>query len=172
MRSGAMVGCEALVRWLHPQRGLQLPGTFIRTAEETGLIRELGLWTLDAACAQLAAWKAAGLHPGRVAINVSALQFRDQRLPQVLVNVAGVDKDALETNSAVSEAVAAAQAGLDGTGRVLLRKSGTEPLVRVMVEAQDEASAKELGEADPVIRAGAGFTYAVAPVPSLILRQR
>ena len=84
MRSGALVGCEALVRWLHPQRGLLLPGTFIQTAEETGLIRELGLWTLDAACAQLATWKAAGLHPGRVAINVSALQFRDQRLPQVL----------------------------------------------------------------------------------------
>jgi diguanylate cyclase (GGDEF)-like protein len=82
--SGRLVGCEALVRWMHPQRGLLMPGTFIQTAEETGLIRELGLWTLDAACAQLAAWKAAGLHPGRVAINVSALQFRDQRLPQVL----------------------------------------------------------------------------------------
>jgi len=84
MRSGRLVGCEALVRWMHPQRGLLMPGTFIQTAEETGLIRELGLWTLEAACAQLAAWKAAGLHPGRVAVNVSALQFRDQRLPQVL----------------------------------------------------------------------------------------
>ena len=84
MRSGALVGCEALVRWLHPQRGLLMPGTFIQTAEETGLIRELGLWTLDAACAQMASWKAAGLHPGRIAVNVSALQFRDQRLPQVL----------------------------------------------------------------------------------------
>ena len=84
MRDGRLVGCEALVRWLHPQRGLLMPGTFIQTAEETGLIRELGLWTLDAACAQLASWKAAGLHPGRIAVNVSALQFRDQRLPQVL----------------------------------------------------------------------------------------
>jgi diguanylate cyclase (GGDEF)-like protein len=84
MRSGRLVGCEALVRWMHPQRGLLMPGTFIQTAEETGLIRELGLWTLDATCAQLASWKAAGLHPGRIAINVSALQFRDQRLPQVL----------------------------------------------------------------------------------------
>ncbi|HRH88706.1 MAG TPA: EAL domain-containing protein [Rubrivivax sp.] len=84
VRSGALVGCEALVRWLHPQRGLLMPGTFIQTAEETGLIRELGLWTLDAACAQLASWKAVGLHPGRIAVNVSALQFRDQRLPQVL----------------------------------------------------------------------------------------
>jgi diguanylate cyclase (GGDEF)-like protein len=84
VRSGRLVGCEALVRWMHPQRGLLMPGTFIQTAEETGLIRELGLWTLDAACAQLAQWKASGLHPGRVAVNVSALQFRDQRLPQVL----------------------------------------------------------------------------------------
>ena len=84
MQEGRLVGCEALVRWMHPQRGLLMPGTFIQTAEETGLIRELGLWTLDAACAQLASWKAAGLHPGRIAVNVSALQFRDQRLPQVL----------------------------------------------------------------------------------------
>jgi diguanylate cyclase (GGDEF)-like protein len=81
---GRIVGCEALVRWQHPQRGLLLPGTFIQTAEETGLIRDLGHWTLDAACAQLAAWRVAGRHPGRVAVNVSALQFRDQRLPQVL----------------------------------------------------------------------------------------
>ncbi|MGL6111638.1 MAG: putative bifunctional diguanylate cyclase/phosphodiesterase [Rubrivivax sp.] len=84
MHDDRLVGCEALVRWMHPQRGLLMPGTFIQTAEETGLIRELGLWTLDAACAQLAAWKAVGMHPGRVAVNVSALQFRDQRLPQVL----------------------------------------------------------------------------------------
>ena len=77
---GRLMCCEALVRWNHPQRGLLMPGTFIQTAEETGLIRELGMWTLDAACAQLAAWKSAGLHPGRVAVNVSALQFRDQRL--------------------------------------------------------------------------------------------
>jgi diguanylate cyclase (GGDEF)-like protein len=84
MRDGRLVGCEALVRWMHPQRGLLMPGTFIQTAEETGLIRELGLWTLEAACAQLAAWKAAGHHPGRVAVNVSALQFRDQRLPQIV----------------------------------------------------------------------------------------
>ncbi len=84
MRSGELVGCEALVRWNHPQRGLLMPDTFIHTAEETGLIRELGLWTLDAACAQLANWKTAGRHPGRVAVNVSALQFRDQRLLQVL----------------------------------------------------------------------------------------
>jgi diguanylate cyclase (GGDEF)-like protein len=84
VQHGQVVGCEALVRWNHPQRGMLMPATFIQAAEETGLIRELGMWTLDAACAQLAAWKAAGVHPGRVAVNVSALQFRDQRLVDVL----------------------------------------------------------------------------------------
>jgi phosphoglucosamine mutase len=64
------------------------------------------------------------------------------RLPQVLINVAGVDKNALEANAAVSQAVAAAEARLGDSGRVLLRKSGTEPLVRVMVEAHDEATAE------------------------------
>jgi EAL domain-containing protein (putative c-di-GMP-specific phosphodiesterase class I) len=59
MRSGQLVGCEALVRWLHPQRGLLMPGTFIRTAEETGLILPLGMWVLEEACRQLAEWRAA-----------------------------------------------------------------------------------------------------------------
>ncbi len=63
------------------------------------------------------------------------------RLPQSLVNVKGVDKDAVDDNEAVQAAVAAEEAELDGTGRVLLRKSGTEPLVRVMVEAPTEDQA-------------------------------
>jgi len=82
--TGRVRGCEALVRWQHPERGLLMPTAFIGMAEETGLIRELGLWTLESACAQLAHWKAAGRHPGKLAINVSALQFRDQRLPETL----------------------------------------------------------------------------------------
>ena len=66
-----------------------------------------------------------------------------QRLPQTLINVKGVDKAAAGTNKAVQEAVAAAEARLGETGRVLLRPSGTEPVVRVMVEAatQEEADA-------------------------------
>lgn len=65
------------------------------------------------------------------------------RLPQKMVNVKGVDKDAVEANAPVQAAVARASQELDGTGRVLLRKSGTEPVVRVMVEAQsaEQASA-------------------------------
>lgn len=64
------------------------------------------------------------------------------RLPQVLVNVPGVDKTRVDTDPVVAEAVAAAEARLGETGRVLLRPSGTEPLVRVMVEAAEQGQAE------------------------------
>ena len=67
-----------------------------------------------------------------------------ERLPQVLVNVDGVDRDALATSERVAAAVAAAEARLGGDGRVLVRPSGTEPLVRVMVEAPEQALADEV----------------------------
>ena len=68
------------------------------------------------------------------------------RLPQVLVNVAGVDKSRADTDTVLLTAVAAAEAALAGTGRVLLRSSGTESLVRVMVEAETAAQALEVAE--------------------------
>jgi len=69
-----------------------------------------------------------------------------RRLPQVLINVDGVDKHAADTDLGVAEAVTAAEEKLGQSGRVLLRKSGTEPLVRVMVEAEDEATATTVAE--------------------------
>jgi phosphoglucosamine mutase len=66
--------------------------------------------------------------------------------PQVLVNVRDVDHHGLETDEKIAEAVQAATEHLHGTGRVLLRASGTEPLVRVMVEAQDEAAAQSVAD--------------------------
>ncbi len=68
------------------------------------------------------------------------------RLPQVLVNVPEVDKARAETDEALLAAVGEAQAGLEGTGRVLLRQSGTEPLVRVMVEAATAAEAEAVAQ--------------------------
>jgi phosphoglucosamine mutase len=68
------------------------------------------------------------------------------RLPQVLVNVRGVDTSQVHTHEALLEDVAKASDELDGTGRVLLRKSGTEPLVRVMVEAADESQAQAVAQ--------------------------
>ena len=82
--SGRVRSVEALVRWQHPKRGLLMPETFIGLAEESGLVRELGAWTIDRACAQLRAWRAAGVDRLRMAINVSAVQFRDQPLVQTL----------------------------------------------------------------------------------------
>ena len=67
------------------------------------------------------------------------------RLPQMLVNVTGVDKDRTD-DPVLAEAVATAEAGIRGRGRVLLRPSGTEPLVRVMVEAPTDEAAREVAD--------------------------
>ncbi len=77
---GSVVGCEALLRWLHPERGLVSPADFIPAAEHCGLISELGAFTVRSACAQIEQWKAAGLAFGTVSVNVSALEFRHHRL--------------------------------------------------------------------------------------------
>ncbi|MBC7729211.1 MAG: EAL domain-containing protein, partial [Microbacteriaceae bacterium] len=82
--SGALPGCEALIRWLHPKRGMVPPLQFISEAEQCGLISDLGAWTIRTACAQIARWKASGLHFGSVAVNVSALEFRNHRLVDTL----------------------------------------------------------------------------------------
>lgn len=74
---GRVTGAEALVRWLHPQRGMMAPGDFIPMAEESGLILPLGKWVLQAACAQLALWaEQPALAHLTLAVNVSAHQFR------------------------------------------------------------------------------------------------
>jgi diguanylate cyclase (GGDEF)-like protein/PAS domain S-box-containing protein len=73
--SGQIVGAEALVRWVHPERGIVPPVEFIPLAESTGLIVQVGEWVLEQACAQAAIWQRAGLPPLRVAVNVSAREF-------------------------------------------------------------------------------------------------
>ena len=71
-QGGALLGLQALVRWQHPQRGLPMPGDFIELAEDSGLIVPLGRWVLRESCRQMAAWRAEGLAPPPVAVNVSA----------------------------------------------------------------------------------------------------
>ncbi len=70
-QSGRILGAEALIRWIHPQRGLVPPMEFIPLAEETGLIIPLNEWVLHTACRQHRAWLNAGLEPCRVAVNLS-----------------------------------------------------------------------------------------------------
>jgi len=81
---GSLLGCEALIRWRHPVRGMVPPGDFIAAAEQSGLISDLGAWTIRTACAQIARWKAQGLRFGKVAVNVSAVEFRHHRLVDTL----------------------------------------------------------------------------------------
>ncbi len=79
--SNEISGCEALIRWNHPKQGMVAPATFIPLAEETGFVVPLGEWVIRQACATAARW------PGdlRVAVNISAVQFRSPGLVQVIV---------------------------------------------------------------------------------------
>ena len=77
LKSGAMVGAEALLRWQNPVLGVVRPDRFIPLAEEFGLIGEIGDWVLDTVCAQIKLWRALGHADIKVAVNLSARQFED-----------------------------------------------------------------------------------------------
>jgi diguanylate cyclase (GGDEF)-like protein/PAS domain S-box-containing protein len=76
LRSGQVTGVEALLRWHRPGHGLIPPDRFVGVLEDTGLILPVGAWVIRAACEQLAAWDRVGLPPMRLAVNLSARQFR------------------------------------------------------------------------------------------------
>ena len=99
MDDGAIVGVEALVRWRHPVLGLVPPGRFIPLAEETGMIEELDMWVLREACLRAAGWRAQGLAPVRVSVNLSARQFQQAGLAlrvRAALEHSGLPPDALE----------------------------------------------------------------------------
>lgn len=77
-----LAGFEALVRWQHPERGLLPPSEFVAFAESRGLIALIGRWVMRAACRQMRQWQALGLPPVPVAVNMSALEFRQTDLLQ------------------------------------------------------------------------------------------
>jgi diguanylate cyclase (GGDEF)-like protein/PAS domain S-box-containing protein len=78
LASGEITGAEALLRWSHAEKGLLLPQRFIPVAEDCGLIVPIGRWVLREACAQAKRWQDAGLKPGLIAVNISALEFRNK----------------------------------------------------------------------------------------------
>jgi diguanylate cyclase (GGDEF)-like protein len=84
VRDGGIDSAEALIRWQHPTRGLTGPSDFIPLAEECGLILPIGEWVLREACRQACAWQTAGLRPMRIAVNLSAQQFRQKNLVEVV----------------------------------------------------------------------------------------
>ena len=76
LKTGEITGAEALIRWLHPVRGLLSPKQFVSIAEDSGLIVPIGQWMLREACRQAQAWQDAGLRPTPIAVNISAVEFR------------------------------------------------------------------------------------------------
>ncbi len=83
IRSGAVIGFEALVRWQHPTRGELLPDLFIPIAEETGLVLSIGEWALRTACREAASW----VQPLTVAVNVSTVQIHAASFPKTLQDI-------------------------------------------------------------------------------------
>jgi diguanylate cyclase (GGDEF)-like protein len=102
LQDNSITGCEALLRWRHPQRGMISPADFIPIAEETGLINQLGEWVLTTACSEAATWP----EPIRLAVNVSPVQFKSGTLAlKVIAALAasGLAADRLELE--ITEAV-------------------------------------------------------------------
>lgn len=98
-KTGAIVGAEALIRWTHPTRGAVAPIQFIPVAEDTGLIVPIGNWVLRQACQQAQAWVMSGLPVGTMAVNVSAMEFRDKNFLEGLLAIlkeTGLDPRLLE----------------------------------------------------------------------------
>ncbi|APW40206.1 GGDEF domain-containing protein [Rhodoferax koreense] len=87
LADGRLVGLEALVRWQHPQRGLIGPDAFVPFAEARGLIAGIGRWVLCEACRQLKAWFGAGWPMVPVAVNLSAIEFRQPSLVQDITEI-------------------------------------------------------------------------------------
>jgi diguanylate cyclase (GGDEF)-like protein len=120
LNTGAIVGAEALVRWLHPEWGLVRPARFIPLAEETGLIVSIGEWVLREACRQARAWLDGGLDPGVVSVNLSVRQFRQEGLVRTVSRIleeTGLDPSQIEmelTESMVMQNVDASIAILQG----------------------------------------------------------
>ena len=102
LHSDEVTGCEALIRWRHPLRGMVSPADFIPVAEDTGLIEEIGQWVLRTACAEAANWPA---HV-RIAVNVSPIQFRSQSLSlKVAAALAETGLDPRRLELEITEAV-------------------------------------------------------------------
>lgn len=99
LETGAIAGAEALLRWIHPTKGVISPDKFIPVAEDSGLILPMGAWVLHEACTQAQNWLDQGLHLATVAVNVSAMEFRDDNFLQGLLEIldeTGLDPRYLE----------------------------------------------------------------------------
>ena len=131
LRTGAISGAEALIRWTHPARGPISPAQFIPVAEDCGLIVPIGNWVLREACRQARAWADAGLPPTTMAVNISAMEFRDENFLEgvfAILEETGLDPGSLELE--LTESVLMKRAESTATILKALRERG----VRVAVD--------------------------------------
>jgi len=127
LSSATIVGAEALVRWRRSNGEIVSPAEFIPLAEETGLINDIGDWVLQEACRQNASWQSRGLHPIRIAVNISACQMQQPGFPEsveLALEVTGLNARWLELELTET----ALMKDLDGASRTM------EKLKRVGVE--------------------------------------
>jgi EAL domain-containing protein (putative c-di-GMP-specific phosphodiesterase class I) len=107
LRSGAVVGAEALVRWQHPTEGLLGPDRFIPLAEDLGLVSAIDHWVLEETCAQLRRWHDAGLPPLRVAVNLSGADLgRPDVAASILATIRASGIDPAQIEVEVTETLA------------------------------------------------------------------
>ncbi|TXM65113.1 EAL domain-containing protein [Methylobacterium sp. WL69] len=152
--TGRVVGAEALLRWQHPRRGLLLPAVFLSALEAHPMATGIGRWIIDEACRQAAQWRAAGLPPLRVAINLFAAQLlagtlaedvkrslATYRLPPSTLELEVTERIALRADDAVLEPIRALHAhgvavAFDdfGTGYASLSSLKRFPLTRLKID--------------------------------------
>ena len=124
LKTGAITGAEALLRWTHPVRGLVSPAAFIPVAEDCGMILPIGNWVLREACKQAQAWRATGLPLTAMAVNISAMEFRDEHFLEgvfEILNETGYDPRCLE---------------LEMTESVLMKRAETAEVILPALKAK------------------------------------
>jgi diguanylate cyclase (GGDEF)-like protein/PAS domain S-box-containing protein len=154
LKTSAVIGVEALLRWRHPDRGLLLPADFLPLAEETGLIIPIGEWVLRTACTQGMLWQRRGWPPLRIAINVSERQLRhgdlvemvrrvlaETGLPPANLDLEFREESLLDEKSQARQTLTAlrrlgASCTLDdfGTGLSAMGRIRTSPLDRIKID--------------------------------------
>ncbi|BCK87882.1 regulator of RpoS [Sideroxyarcus emersonii] len=136
LQSGKVVGMEALLRWQSADRGLVAPGEFISVLEETGMILPVGEWVLRTACKQACLWQAAGFPDIHIAVNLSAMQFRQPDFASLVLGI--MRESGLEPALGVIE--------LELTETVLMHNSaGTLDTLRKLHEAGMRLSIDDFG---------------------------
>lgn len=129
--SGQIVGVEALVRWQHPELGLVCPADFIPLAEDTGLIVPIGEWVLRTACAQNKKWQEEGWPSMRVSVNLSARQFQQLELVEIIAEAlaeTGLAPEQLELELTESSLMKNAETAIETLSRI--KKTG----VRIAID--------------------------------------